>query len=68
MKTKCFSDELLMKFADKEESSEEGMDILTALLKDDDEAKELAKRLAVFTSTRNALINLVIGNKNDSKQ
>ena len=68
MKTKCFSDEDLMKFADGELKGGKAMDILTAVLEDTPEATTLAKRLAVFTSTRNALINLVLGEKNDSKQ
>jgi hypothetical protein len=63
MKTKRFSDEDLMKFADKETTGEKAMDILSALLKGDEESKVLAKRLAVFTQTRNALINTLIGDK-----
>jgi len=63
MKTKRFSDEDLMKFADKETTGERAMDILSALLKGDEESKILAKRLAVFTDTRNALINSVIDSK-----
>jgi len=64
MKSKQFSDEDLMKFADKEgDAGEKAMDILIALLKGDDEAKELAKRIDVFMTTRNALINSVIGDK-----
>jgi len=63
MKSKQFSDEDLMKFADKETKGEKAMDILSALLKGDEESKVLAKRLAVFTQTRNALINTLIGDK-----
>jgi hypothetical protein len=63
MKSKQFSDEDLMKFADKETKGEKAMDILGALLKGDEESKVLAKRLAVFTQTRNALINTLIGDK-----
>ncbi len=63
MKNKQFSDEDLMKFADKETKGEKAMDILGALLKGDEESKVLAKRLAVFTQTRNALINTLIGDK-----
>ena len=63
MKSKQFSDEDLMKFADKETTGEKAMDILSALLKGDEESKVLAKRLAVFTQTRNALINTLIGDK-----
>tara|TARA_R100000541_G_scaffold45598_2_gene52584 strand:- start:979 stop:1170 length:192 start_codon:yes stop_codon:yes gene_type:complete len=62
MKNK-FSDKDLMGFADKETSSERSMDILGALLKGDEESKILAKRLAVFTQTRSALINTLIGEK-----
>jgi hypothetical protein len=44
-----------MMFADKETKGERAMDILSVLLKGDDESKELAKRLEVYTKTRNAL-------------
>ena len=60
MKTK-FTDKELMAFADKETKGERAMDILGALLKGDEESKILAKRLAVFTQTRSALINTLIG-------
>ena len=60
MKNK-FTDEDLMGFADKETTGERAMDILGALLKGDEESKILAKRLAVFTKTRSALINTLIG-------
>ena len=63
MKTKRFSDEDLMKFADGELKGGKAMDILSELLEDTPESKILAKRLEVFTSTRNALLNLVIGEK-----
>ena len=63
MKTKRFSDEDLMKFADGELKGGKAMDILSELLEDTPESKILAKRLEVFTSTRNALLNLVIGDK-----
>ena len=56
MKNK-FTDEDLMAFADKETKGEKAMDILGALLKGDAESKILAKRLAVFTQTRNALFS-----------
>ena len=59
MKTK-FTDKELMAFADKETKGEKAMDILGALLKGDAESKILAKRLAVFTETRNALINTLL--------
>ena len=62
MKNK-FTDEDLMGFADKETTGERAMDILGALLKGDEESKILAKRLAVFTKTRSALINTLIGEK-----
>ena len=59
MKNK-FTDQELMEFADKETTGERAMDILGALLKGDEESKILAKRLAVFTQTRNALINTLL--------
>lgn len=62
MKNK-FTDQELMGFADKETTGERAMDILGALLKGDEESKILAKRLAVFTQTRSALINTLIGEK-----
>ena len=69
MKTKCFSDEDLMKFADGELNSKElSMDIIHKVLEDSDEAEDVRKRLNVFVKTRSALINSLIGNKNDSKQ
>ena len=69
MKTKCFSDEDLMKFADGELNSKElSMDIIHKVLQDGDEADDVRKRLNVFVKTRSALINSLIGNKNDSKQ
>ena len=64
MKTKCFSDEDLMKFADGELNNKElSMDIIHKVLQDDDEADDVRKRLNVFTKTRNALINALIGEK-----
>ena len=63
MKTKRFSDEDLMKFADGELKGGKAMDILSELLEDTPESEILAKRLEVFTSTRNALLNAVIGDK-----
>ena len=62
MKNK-FTDKELMAFADKESKGERAMDILGALLKGDEESKILAKRIAVFTDTRNALINSVLDSK-----
>ena len=49
MKNK-FTDKDLMQFADKQTTGERAMDILSALLKGDEESKILAKRLAVFTA------------------
>jgi hypothetical protein len=63
MKTKRFSDEDLMKFADGELKGGKAMDILSELLEDTPESEILAKRLEVFTSTRNALLNALIGEK-----
>ena len=63
MKTKRFSDEDLMKFADGELKGGKAMDILSDLLEDTPESKILAKRLEVFTSTRNALVNSLIAPK-----
>ena len=65
MKTKCFSDEDLMKFADGELKGGKAMDILSAILEATPESEILAKRLEVFTSTRNALLNALIGDKNE---
>ncbi len=59
--TNKFTDQELMAFADKETKGKRAMDILGALLKGDEESKILAKRLAVFTQTRSALINTLIG-------
>ena len=63
MKIKRVSDEDLMKFADGELKGGKAMDILSAILEDTPEATDLSKRLAVFTSTRNALINLITHDK-----
>lgn len=62
MKTK-FTDEDLMKFADGELKGGKAMDILSELLEDTPESEILAKRLEVFTVTRNALLNALIGDK-----
>jgi hypothetical protein len=59
--TNKFTDQELMAFADKESKGERAMDILGALLKGDEDSKILAQRLAVFTQTRSALINTLIG-------
>ena len=61
--TNKFTDQELMAFADKETKGKRAMDILGALLKGNEESKILAKRLAVFTKTRNALINTLLGEK-----
>ena len=69
MKTKCFSDEDLMKFADGELNNKElSMDIIHKVLQDGDEADDVRKRLNVFVKTRSALINSLLGAKDDSKQ
>ena len=69
MKIKRFSDEDLMKFADGELNNKElSMDIIHKVLQDGDEADDVRKRLNVFTKTRSALINSLIGTKDDSKQ
>ena len=67
MKTKCFSDEDLMKFADGQLNSKElSMDIIHKVLQDGDEADDVRKRLNVFTKTRSALINALIGERNEN--
>jgi len=67
MKTKCFSDEDLMKFADGELNNKElSMDIIHKVLEDGPEADDVRKRLNVFVKTRSALINALIGEKNES--
>ena len=69
MKSKRFSDEDLMKCADGElDNKELSMDIIHQVLQDGDEADDLRKRLNVFVKTRSALINSLLGDKNDSKQ
>ena len=55
-----YSDDELMAFADKEASAERSMDILGDLLKVNEESKILARRVAVFIDTRNALVNNII--------
>ena len=62
MKNK-WSDLDLMAFADGELKGGKAMDILAELLEDTPESETLAKRLAVFTVTRNALVNALIGEK-----
>ena len=60
MKKNKFTDKDLMAFADKETKGEKAMDILSVLLRGDEEAKELSARLDVFVETRNALVNNII--------
>jgi hypothetical protein len=55
-----YSDDELMAFTDKETSAERSMDILGDLLKGNEESKILARRVAVFIDTRNALVNNII--------
>jgi hypothetical protein len=62
MKNK-FTDKELMAFADGELKGGKAMDILSELLEDTPESKILAKRLEVYTKTRNALVNALIGDK-----
>ena len=53
-----------MAFADGElKSGKKSMDILSCLVDKTPESEEIKKRLKVFTSTRNALINSLIGEK-----
>ena len=60
MKTKCFSDEDLMKFADGELNSKElSMDIIHKVLEDSPEADDVRKRLNVFVKTRSVLKSLL---------
>ena len=67
MKSKCFSDEDLMKFADGELNNKElSMDIIHKVLEDGPEADDVRKRLNVFVKTRSALINALIGEKNEN--
>ena len=64
MKIRRFSDEDLMKFADGELNNKElAMDIIHKILEDSPEADDVRKRLNVFTKTRSALINALIGEK-----
>ena len=67
MKIKCFSDEDLMKFADGQLNNKElSMDIIHKVLEDSPEADDVRKRLNVFTKTRSALINALIGERNEN--
>ena len=67
MKTKCFFDVDLMKFADGELNNKElSMDIISKLLEDSPEADDVRLRLDVFTKTRSVLKGLV-GAKNDKQ-
>ena len=58
-----YTDTELMAFADGELKGGKAMDILAELLEDTPESETLAKRLEVFTVTRNALLNALIGEK-----
>ena len=55
-----YSDKELMAFADKETSAERSVDILYDLLKGNRESQILARRIAVYLETRDALINTLI--------
>ena len=62
MKTKRFSDEDLMKFADGELNNKElSMDIITKVLEDSPEGEDVRKRLDVFVKTRSVLKSLLGG-------
>jgi len=58
-----YTDQELMAFADGELKGGKAMDILAELLEDTPESEILAKRLEVFTKTRSALLNALIGEK-----
>lgn len=60
MKNK-FSDQDLMAFADGELKGGVAMDILGILVDKSEGYEELRKRLQVYTKTRNALINSLLG-------
>ena len=62
MKTK-FTDDELMAFWDGELQGGRAMDILSVLVDKSEGYEELEKRLEVYTTTRNALINTLIGEK-----
>ena len=63
MKNK-FSDKDLMAFADGElKSGKKSMDILSCLVDKTPESEAIKKRLKVFTSTRTALLNTLLGEK-----
>ena len=64
---KKITDRQLMMFADGELNSKElSMDIIHKVLEDSPEAEDVRKRLNVFVKTRSALINALIGEKNDT--
>ena len=68
MKSKI-TDRQLMMFADGELNNKElAMDIVTKILEDSPEGEDVRKRLNVFVKTRSALINSLLGAKDDSKQ
>tara|TARA_R100001530_G_scaffold134877_1_gene110708 strand:- start:152 stop:358 length:207 start_codon:yes stop_codon:yes gene_type:complete len=61
------TDEQLMMFADGELNNKElAMDIVAKILEDSDEGYDIRQRLDVFVQTRSALINSLIGDKNDT--
>ena len=63
MKSKRFSDEDLMKFADGElDNKELSMDIIHKVLEDGPEADDVRKRLNVFVKTRSVLKSLLAQN------
>jgi len=63
MKKNKFTDEELMAFCDGELTGGRAMDILSVLVDKSEGYEELEKRLEVYTTTRNALINTLIGEK-----
>ena len=66
MKSKI-TDRQLMMFADGELNNKElSMDIVAKILEDSPEGEDVRKRLNVFVKTRSALINALIGEKNES--
>ena len=66
---KKITDRQLMMFADGELNNKElSMDIVTKVLEDSPEGEDVRKRLNVFVKTRSALINSLLGAKDDSKQ
>ena len=67
MKSKI-TDRQLMMFADGELNNKElSMDIVTKVLEDSPEGYDIRKRLNVFVKTRSALINSLLGAKDDKQ-